>query len=153
MAFDIENYTAEELANLASDPTTLTDLLKDLDVGSKKRTFFAKFDPTEISDIIASFEGKMKSLDQGTKAKIQGLKGEMKKVGQASRFAMGKSGLSGGAMNPLKFQSNLFSQVGDVSKQRTLGMQQMGVDMEQEKKSAYKQYEDQFMQMLGAIKG
>ena len=35
--YNISDYTPEQLANLASDPTTLDDLLSGLGVGKKKR--------------------------------------------------------------------------------------------------------------------
>ena len=151
MSFDIDNYTAEDLANASA--ADLEQLLKDLDVGSNKRKFFTKFDTDQIEDIMASFETKMKSLSTDTSSKIQGLKGEMQKAGQGVRSAMGKSGLTSGSLNPMKFQSSLFSQVGDVSKQKTVGMQQFGLEEKQAKKSAYDAYEERFMAMLGAIKG
>ena len=149
--FDITDYTAEELAELGSDPTTLQNLLKDLNVGSKKRKFFAKFDETEIADIMASFESKMKDLTSTGKAQVSELKGEMFKSTQEAKALKGRSGLTSG--NPMAMFKDASLAAESISEKLGSGKEGLKLGQEQEKKSAYKKYEDDFMDMYGMIKG
>jgi hypothetical protein len=146
----LSDYTPEQLANLASDPVTLDNLLDDLGVGNKKREFFAQFDESEITDILASFEQKISSLGSAAKSKLANLRTEFSNTVKAGKQVEGKSGIASG--NPMKMVSSLLGNMGQVG--TSLTQDRKGLDLEKglDMKSAYQTYADQFYSMYGAVK-
>ena len=148
--YNISDYTPEQLANLASDPTTLDDLLRGLGVGKKKREFFAQFDESEITDILASFEQKISSLGTAAKGKLSNLKTEFSNTVQSSKALEGKSGIASG--NPMKMVSSLLGNMKQVGESLTADKKGLELDKGRGVKSAYQAYADQFYDMYGMIK-
>ena len=148
--FNIDNYTAEDLANASAQDLDYIVEQFDLDP-SKYGKYFAKFDQTQIDNIVKNFENQIGSLNLNTRNKLNEFKGEVGKGYSTIREFTRKSGFegSGGPTDIFKQQQKtIFGKQGDILTAKGLQEDKYGLEAEMAKGDAYRDYHERFMTQL-----